>query len=246
MNRTNLKSMCLIAGLLFAPIQASAQVWTVVAGTPWSLDATNAEKPGITDDVINEVAKRTGLKFEIKRQPYARVLQNLKDDTTDFALAFRTAAGEEYSRYPACIASIPTVVIARKGKSLKSFDDLYQLDRGIGGLRGVPYGDRYDKDPKIVRTEETDFPQMLKKMEAGRLDAVVGSIVMVLHNAREQKSENVLGERIALSTSELCLQVPLSKAELPTTKAVAQAMAAMAAEGMGATIIGKYVGADWQ
>ncbi|KJV09934.1 hypothetical protein VZ95_08305 [Elstera litoralis] len=69
---------------------------------------------------------------------------------------------------------------------------------------------------------------------------------MLLHHAKLEGADTILGDQLPLGTTEACLQVPKSRAELPITAKVAAAARAMVAEGRFATIISQYVGPSWQ
>jgi ABC-type amino acid transport substrate-binding protein len=221
-------------------------IWGVTNIAPWGPNPATPDAPSISSDIIQELAQRTGQPMQVLPEPFARVLQGLRDNRLAIALTFRSPAAEDYSVYAACLFKVPIVAIARRDFTVRDLTDLRQLSQGIGTIRGVAYGDGFDHDPAIVKSIESDFPQMLRKLLAGRLDGVAGSTVMLLHHAKLEGVDTILGDRLALSTTETCIQVPKARADLPIIRQIAEAARAMMAEKRFDAIIGQYVGSTWQ
>lgn len=228
-----------------AKAAARPAVWGITIVAPWGPESANAADPSISADIIAEIGRRVGHPFALLAEPYARVLQNIRDDRLDFGLVFRSPDAETYSVYPICLFSVPIVAIARKGISVTRLADLHALPLGIGIIRGVDYGTAFQDDPAIIKSIESDFPQMLRKLRAGRLDGVAGSTVMLMHHSRLTGARDMLGDRLPLTMTEVCIQVPKSRADLPLTQAVTQAARAMIAEGLPEEIVTRYVGFGW-
>lgn len=221
-------------------------IWGITNIAPWGPNEAAPDAPNISFDIIQELAHRTGVPMQVLPQPYARVLQGLRDNRLAIALTFRSPGAEEYSVYPACLFKVPIVAIVRRGFTARSLADLRQLAQGIGVIRGVAYGEAFDHDPAILKSIESDFPQMLRKLLAGRLDGVAGSTVMLLHHAKLEGVDAIMGNRLPLSTAEVCIQIPTARANLPITAALAEAAQAMVAENRFDAIVGRYVSLPWQ
>ncbi len=234
------------AGLIaMADASARPPVWGITIVAPWGPETANAADPSISSDIIAEIGRRVDQPFALLAEPYARVLQNIRDNRVDFGLVFRSPNAEAYSVYPVCLFSVPIVAIARQGIAVTNLADLRALSLGIGIIRGVDYGAAFQDDPAIIKSIESDFPQMLRKLLAGRLDGVAGSTVMLMHHSRLTGARAMLGDRVPLTTTEVCIQVPKSRAETPMTQAVTQAARTMIAEGVPEEIVTRYVGFGW-
>lgn len=242
----------LLAGLMSAlaatplPGVAEPPVWGITNVAPWGGEVETSETPSISGAIIQEISRRVGIEFRIEPLPYARLLRRIEADTIDIALSFRRQDAEAFSAYPACLFRVPIVAYARKGLTLRQYEDLTHLSGGIGVIRGVTYGERFDQDPTVVRSVETDFPPMLRKLAAGRLDGVAGSTVMLMHYAQQTNVTGLLGDRLLLTLTEVCLQVPKGRADVPLTRAVVAAVRAMAAEGWAEALITRRIGQGWE
>lgn len=237
----------LTSSLIAAPWSAVAEppVWGITNIAPWGGEIENPETPSISGAIVQEIARRAGIAVRIEPLPYARLLHRIEADTIDIALSFRRRDAEAFSGYPACLFRVPIVAYARKGLPLARYEDLAGLTGGIGVIRGVTYGERFDQDPAVPRSVETDFPPMLRKLAAGRLDGVAGSTVVLMHYAQQTNVTGLLGDRLLLTLTEVCLQVPKGRADVPLTRAVVAAAQAMVAEGWAEALITRRIGQGW-
>ena len=128
-------------------------IWGVTNIAPWGPNPATPDAPSISSDIIQELAHRTGQPMQVLPEPFARVLQGLRDNRLAIALAFRSPAAEDYSVYAACLFKVPIVAIARRGFTVRDLTDLRQLSQGIGTIRGVAYGDGFDH-ADIARTAD--------------------------------------------------------------------------------------------
>ena len=246
LSKASITARLLLPLFLIASAPASAEVWVVPAVAPWNSTASDPAGPGIIDDWLVEVAKRTKLEMPVRGQPYARVRQGIQDGTIDASVVIQSKTAETYSEFPACFIKQPTVIIAKKGVKLASPEDLYALKRGVGYIRGASFGKEFDEDTKILKSEEIDFDSIFKKIIADRLDAAISSSVGILYYAKLNNYSDALGDRLSISSVQVCVQVPKGKANTDFMKAVTQAVDAMRADGSAAAIVSKYVGPNWQ
>lgn len=226
--------------------KAQAQTWVVPAVAPWNNTVNDPAGPGIIDDWLTEVANRTKLAMTVRGQPYARVRQGIQDGTIDASVVIYSKAAEDYSEFPACFIKQPTMIMAKKGIKLTATDDLYSLKRGIGYIRGASFGKEFDENTNIIRSEEIDFDSIFKKITAGRLDAVISSSVGILYYAKLNNYSDALGDRLSISTVQVCIQVPKGKSGSETMTTIAKTVDAMLNDGSAAAIVSKYVGDGWQ
>lgn len=232
--------------LAATPVKADSPVWGITTIVPWGAEAEQPDKPSISAAIIHEIGRRMARDFQIDPMPYARLLHRIETDSIDFGLSFRRRDAEAFSAYPVCLFRVPIVAYARKGLRLERYEDLDLLKGGVGIIRGVTYGERFENDPDVTRSVETDFPPMLRKLAAGRLDGVAGSSVVLMHYAKEAAAFDLLGDRILLTLAEACVQVPKARLDAPLTQAVVKVVEAMAAEGWAESLITRYVGQGWE
>lgn len=213
---------------------------------PWNSTVGDPAGPGIIDDWLSEVSSRAKLEILLRSQPYARVRQGIQDGAIAASVVIQSKLAEEYSEFPACFIKQPTIIIGRKGIKFTSLDNLKNLKRGIGYIRGASFGKEFDENKEIIKSEELDYDSIFRKIAAGRLDAVVGTSVGLLHFAKLNNYNEVLGDRISISSVHVCVQTPKGKADTEYMKAVVRAVDSMRADGSADAIVSKYVGPNWQ
>lgn len=244
--KTILVLLAVIVSSVSPCAEADPPVWGITTIAPWGAEVEAADTPSISGAIVREIARRVGLDFRIEPLPYARLLHRIETDTIDVALAFRRRDAEAFSAYPACLFQVPIVAYARKGLPLTRYEDLATLKGGIGIIRGVTYGERFESDSTLARSVETDFPPMLRKLAAGRLDGVAGSSVVLMHYAQAVAASDLLGDRLLLTVTEACVQVPKARADAPLTQAIVTVAQAMTAERWAEALITRYVGPGWE
>lgn len=247
-----MKNSLLVAAFLFAtianlPAQAADPLTLYMPeAMPWSALTQDPNGPGVFDDWAAEITKRTGIGFDVKRAPSARLQQALKDGTVDMAFGVKSTGTAGFVDYPICPVASPIVIIAAKGFALTKIENLYTAPQGVGIIRGVTYDQAFDENPQIKKSEEPNVETTLRKMAAGRLQATIGSGVSLYYQAKTSGVRDVLGDRLVIGKIEACLRTPTGKSNSPAVQAMVKALEAMRADGTAAAIVTKYVGEGWQ
>ncbi len=136
---------------------------------------------GIDASILKELGKRLDLNFRFIECPWKRCLEMIRDGRADFisGLAKQTDR-EKYMVFikPPYKEIFSSAFYARKlikGKPhpIRRYEDLYQSE--VGMIRGGLYSDRFDKDPKITRVGVTNEIQLLKMLDVGRYDIIIGN-----------------------------------------------------------------------
>lgn len=240
-----LSALILLLGSAHA-VAADAQTLYLPEAAPWSNLTGDANGNGVFDDWATEITKRTGLVFDIKRAPSARLQQALKDGSVDLAFGVKSTGTASFVDYPACPVASPVIIIAAKGFALTKIDDLYAAPQGVGVIRGVTYDQAFDENAQIKKSEEANVETILKKMAAGRLQATIGSGVSLYYQAKTNGLRDVLADRLVVGKIDACLRTPTGKSNTPVVQAMVKALDAMKADGTAAAIVTKYVGDGWQ
>ncbi|CAA7624573.1 ABC transporter substrate-binding protein [Magnetospirillum sp. UT-4] len=218
--------------LLLAAVTASgARAETVrlltIDAAPWaSLDA--AGRPaGALPAIAAELSARTGHTVTIDLMSLARMERELGEyDCTIILWSERRAAlverGEDV--YP-----MPFGVIARKGVTLDSYDDLLPLV--ISVVRSLAIDPRFDADPALHKDFDTDYLQGLRKIAHRRLDAVAGAIPTIRYQALKAGLADEMGQHLTLRTVPLTLQWVRTSPRLGLLPEFNRAIQAMRADG---------------
>ena len=157
--------------LLFMAFGSSAMARTYVLGTfPIPLMVETEDK-GVFVDLTKELAKRAGVKIEIKIAPPPRTIQNFGQNKSDgFFPALDVTLPKAYAR-SASIYVKRDFVFCKKGKGLTGIADLE--GKTVGLTRGYPYTRELIENKKITLEYANDDVTNMRKLSLGRIDAFV-------------------------------------------------------------------------
>ncbi|MGK0291594.1 MAG: polar amino acid transport system substrate-binding protein [bacterium] len=134
----------------------------------------NTQKGSVTN-LYKMLEKELGVKIKIKYDPYARVLKNMKTGEMDLAIIFKNQSLKRKVNYIGKISLSRVVILFRKGKSIKRYEDLYRF-RSIAILHKANFQKRFDRDKKLKKHSVSNYSQAIKMLRLGRVDAAVGSV----------------------------------------------------------------------
>src|SRR5262245_57006085 len=100
-----LVSFFLLAG---PPLQQDDFVLTTADISPFSFVESGTEV-GINHDLVNEIAKRSGLKFKMKRESKSKTLTDLRNGTGHYTFGYKNKDFETFLDTPICFLSSPVV-----------------------------------------------------------------------------------------------------------------------------------------
>lgn len=154
----------------------------------------NGNNTGIDVDILNELSNRSKYNISLKLVPWARVLISIKNGMADggFPL-FKTSEREEYAIYTTVPLHIVTMVayVRRDSKLIyKDISSLYGIE--IGTIRGFSISAEFDqavKDGKIRIIELNNSEQLIKLVEMGRLEIIVGTSANIGYNMKQLNIE---------------------------------------------------------
>jgi polar amino acid transport system substrate-binding protein len=132
---------------------------------------------GIDASVLDEIARRTGLKFDYVECPWARCLIMLQNGSVDMITSIAKTEGRKESmdflepptrdNY-----AISFYTNAKATHALSRYEDLYGLE--IGVIRSSAYFERFDQDHRLQKTLVTGERQLVDMLASQRLDVIVG------------------------------------------------------------------------
>ncbi|RYY02952.1 MAG: transporter substrate-binding domain-containing protein [Gammaproteobacteria bacterium] len=173
------KSLFLLLILFFTTTvfaQSPPQLLILGAEDSWP-PYTDKQGEGISTNIIRAAFAKEGIQTEIHVRPYARVLQEIKAGVLDGGYNVTRQQNTEaefiFGHEPILRAKAYWYVSAR---SPITFSAISQVPDGlrVGGIIDYEYGDIYEQQRKRFR--EVRVPrqsQLLKMLEAGRIDAAV-------------------------------------------------------------------------
>lgn len=130
---------------------------------------------GIYIDIVNEVAKETGIQLRFVELPFQRALEEMKTGKVDIMLGPNKSKEREiymyfFEKYPFPRES-KVFYYLNKNISIETYDDLY--GKRIETLRGAKYFERFDNDTKLIKNQVNDYAHALNKIRIGRSDLVI-------------------------------------------------------------------------
>jgi polar amino acid transport system substrate-binding protein len=141
------------------------------------------QERGIDKDLVSELARRSGCRFQITSMPRVRIWKMLKAGHLQMTSSGVLTAERAVYADVINVMALKNRLVLRRGvtqTSLGAFVDEPQLRLGV--IRGFSYGAGYDELIRLLRglgrvDESTDFAQLYDKLAAGRFQATLSQSV---------------------------------------------------------------------
>lgn len=183
----------------------------------------NGRIVGIAVDVINEMAKRSGCKFEFHWYPRQRLFVELQSGHIDMAMgAFRTPERDAYARHlPYAYLQYDLILREAPARSYASLSEF--VERGAGRLnvtRGLVYDSPIETQLALLanagRLEVVnDFETVFGKLEMGRADGTIATAAIYGKYLKDGKLKNSVVIPIAEATPRVT-GIYVSRNTVPT------------------------------
>jgi len=140
---------------------------------PWGIHSAG-ENQGLLVDIIDALARETGIAVDVELQPYPRVVHSLYSGRVDFAFLFdspstRTSA----TRIGHLVESRMIVVGPADSAPLNSLKELE--GKTVGFIRGAKYGADFDDATHFHKAPVSSMSQGLAMLIRNRTDAMAGT-----------------------------------------------------------------------
>ncbi len=181
-------AMILLLAALAGLPPARAESWIVAsedAFPPYSF-TRDGRRAGIDVEIVEAALKAIGVTAQHQALPWSRVIYSIDHDLVDLGFQF-VGTAERFSRWNMVpLNRISQTVLALPRSSSFDYTDLADL-RGmtIGVVQGYRYDPAFDQAAHFRRESAEDNLLNLKKLAAGRLDAVIGDLLTLHYLARE-------------------------------------------------------------
>lgn len=155
-----------------APLRVMTDLWP-----PFRMEDAQGNLTGLDIDVLNEIGRRSGLRFDIQRAPWARGLADLQQGRADLMIGLaKTPEREQYieylsSPYYACAPRFYTA--AGAAQQVRSYADLQ--GKVIGYVNESVYFQPFDADHSLDKRGVNNEQQLLQMLLRGRLGVVIGT-----------------------------------------------------------------------
>lgn len=187
------------------PVAARDLKFITLDVAPWaSIDKKTGKPWGVFPAVVEEIARRTDSKISYTLHPFSRIDRELEKGGQDCTIIVWTEDRARIVKRGELVSDHPMGVIARKGVSLKKYEDLQ--GKTVSTLRGLSIDARFDADTTVRRDYDDDYSMGLRKIAHGRIDGIAGAIPTIQFLAKQEGLDGHLGESLAITTIPLVLQ----------------------------------------
>lgn len=241
---------CILAGLLIllpglataerAPLRVMTDYWP-----PFRIAGDGGQLRGLDIDVLKELERCTGLRFDVQRAPWSRGLAQLNRGMADLMTGLaKTTEREHYIDY----LERPYFACAPRfygGQELAGEVTDYRKLRAhdIGYVLGSAYFEPFDSDKSLRKVGVSSESQLLQMLRHKRLKLVVGTDCQVDYELLQDPQ--LAGRIVKLAyrppaRTELFLGFSRQRALGAEREAIAQALGQMLDEGWVAEAARRY------
>lgn len=171
-----LASLLFLPGLAGADDRASLRVMTDF-WPPFRIAGEGGELRGLDMDLLAELERRTGLRFDVQRAPWSRGLAALERGAADLMTGLaRTPERERYIDYlerPYFTCAPRFYSLPELAQGITGYPQLGQYD--IGFVRGSAYFEPFDSDQSLRKVGVGNEGQLLDMLRHKRLQLVIGT-----------------------------------------------------------------------
>ena len=123
--------------------------------------------------MANQIAENANLKYINTIKPYARVLLELENGTTDFSILYGNKRLEGKVVELAPLYTDSNVIIAKRDKPIQSLSDLH--GKKVATVRNANYSNVFDANTSITKVGVKNYNQGIRMLLHGRVDAFIGA-----------------------------------------------------------------------
>lgn len=147
---------------------------------PYALHDDPEGRLGLFVDINTAIATRAGVTISNSVLPIARVVKNMERGVSDCAVFVQTPwTKDNFVQVAEIHNQLDIIIVTRPGLSITSIEDLHGLRLAIprGAFVGLPVS----TDTNIEQVLTNGYQQSIHMLKAGRVDALAGSAISILH-----------------------------------------------------------------
>ncbi len=195
---------------------------------------------GLSVRVLDEAARRSGVVIDYLERPWKRCLHEVRTGTIDAAID--AASRPEFVQGPVSYSVYTNTFWVRDDAELQSFSLEGLRGKTIGLVTGYRYPAELVEDAPYRIDYSVDDDTNLRKLAAGRVDAIVADLVSTVRAAESAK----LGVRPLLPSHSVDRLYPsFNEKRGAVQKRFDAALAEMQAEGYFAAVYREMLGVDF-
>ncbi|WP_243544975.1 substrate-binding periplasmic protein [Pseudodesulfovibrio tunisiensis] len=145
---------------------------------------------GLNVELTREAFRRMAEPIRFERRSWRRSLHDVATGDVDCVVAgFRTPEREAFAFYPDEPLSLETNAVifrADDANPIRHLNDLYT--RTVGVVAAYKYGESFDTMPHLKKQESASDSLLLSKLLEHRVDAIMGSRLVIRHLAMKREA----------------------------------------------------------
>ncbi|BAU72461.1 substrate-binding periplasmic protein [Metapseudomonas furukawaii] len=214
-----------------APLKVMTDYWP-----PFRIAGDGGRLQGLDMDLLAELERRTGLRFDVRRAPWSRGLAALERGSADLMTGLaRTPERERYIDYlerPYFSCAPRFYIRPDVAPRVTGYGQLAGYD--IGFVLGSAYFEPFDSDPALRKVGVSGEGQLLEMLQRKRLQLVIGTDCQVDYELL--RNPKLAGRIVKLAyrppaRTELFVGFSRQRVLAPQRDAIAQALGQMLDEG---------------
>lgn len=219
------------------PLRVMTDLWP-----PFRMLKDDGHLQGLDIDLLNELSRRTGMRFEVRRAPWARGLAALERGSADMMTGLaKTAERERYIRYldapyyacsPRFYASPALAMLLNDYASLRGLR--------IGYVLKSVYFQPFDSDKALDKVGVSNEQQLLEMLALGRIDVLVGTDCQVDYSLLDPKLAGRIVKAAYQPQARTELYIGFSRKRLERMPELAAALDTLLREGWIANAALRY------
>lgn len=242
-------SRILIILSLAIPLYSAAKERTLSASifeiAPWGYRNSNGNIAGLEYDIIRSIENDIKEPIKVNLVPYNRMIYQLKNGTTDFGIFFRSKKSEESAEPLIRWGTLDIIVITKKGRVVKNYNDLKGLK--IGVRLGGYFGNKFDNDKKLFKVNLRDYKECIERFKVGKIDAVIGTAATLYDEIQRQNINiNSIETPFFISTKEDWLHFSRLSQNQHKKEKIKKSVKKLIENGTFNRIFNKYLPKKWQ
>lgn len=191
------------------PLRVVTDYWP-----PFRMQGVGGSLEGLDIDLLDELQRRTGLRFEVRLQPWARALEDMRRGQADLMTGLaRTAEREQYIDYlqPSYHACAPRLYGSpARAASIRDYRQLSGLR--IGYVLQSAYFEPFDSDRGLTKIGVKNEEQLLQMQLRGRIELLIGTDCQVDFQLRDPQLARQLVKLAYSPPQQTLLFVGMSRA----------------------------------
>lgn len=212
---------------------------------PWGFYHPETRAPqGIWLDIAQELERVSGLAQTKRLAPYARVIEGLAQGAADVSYLIRSPDRDAEVVHAGHLFNFGSIVQARQGIQLNSYDDLQGLR--IGVLQNIRLSPRFDQDQQLHKVMVRNYENMMTMLAAGRLDAVSGNSLSLAYLQEQMQMQDRVGDRLVLQVTPVTVQFSQRSQQLDQIPRIQKAVEQLREEGRIDAVLDAWAGELWR